>query len=54
MGLIQNLKDALRSRSRNDIELDYLNGSTSPVDLELRQREIDRGKFCRRSTQFGY
>jgi hypothetical protein len=53
MGLIQNLKDALRGRSRAEIELDYLKGSTSPVDLELRQREIDRGKF-RRSTQFGY
>jgi hypothetical protein len=54
MGLIQNLKDALRSRSRNEVELDYLNGSTSPVDLELRQREIDRGKFRQRSTRFGY
>ncbi len=54
MGLMQNLKDALRSRSRAEIELDYLNGSTSTVDLELRQREIDRGKFRRRSTPFGY
>lgn len=36
MGLMQNLKDALRSRSRTEVELDYLNGSTSPVDLELR------------------
>jgi hypothetical protein len=54
MGLIQNLKDALRSRSRAELELDYLNGATSPVDLEIRQREIDRGKFRRRSTEFGY
>jgi hypothetical protein len=54
MGLIQNLKDALRSRSRNEVELDYLNGATSTVDLELRQREIDRGKFRRGSTRFGY
>ena len=54
MGLIQNLKDALRSRSRVEVELDYLNASTSRVDLEMRQREIDRGKFRRRSTQFGY
>jgi hypothetical protein len=54
MGLIQNLKDALRSRARAEVELDYLNGSTSPVDLELRQREIDRGKFRQRSTRFGY
>jgi hypothetical protein len=53
MGLIQNLKDALRSRSRAESELDYLNASTSRVDLEMRQREIDRGKF-RRSTLSGY
>ena len=37
-----NLKLALRTRSRGDAELDYLNQSTSPVDLEMRQREIDR------------
>ena len=54
MGLIQNLKTALRGRSREELELDYLNGATSVVDLEIRQREIDRGKFRRRSTQFGY
>ncbi|MEO7223407.1 MAG: DUF3563 domain-containing protein [Devosia sp.] len=53
MGLIQNLKSALRSRSRAEIELDYLNDSASRVDLEMRQREIDRGKF-RRSTQLGW
>ena len=53
MGLIQNLKDALRGRSRAELELDYLNTATSPVDLEVRQREIDRGKF-RRSTRLSY
>lgn len=53
MGLMQNLKNALRSRSRAEVELDYLNASTSRVDLEMRQREIDRGKF-RRSTSVGY
>ena len=51
MGLIQNLKAALR-RTPHDPALAYLNESTSPVDLEMRQREIDRGKF-RRSTRFG-
>jgi hypothetical protein len=50
MGLIQNLKKALRPRSATEIELDYLNGATSPVDLEMRMRELDRGKF-RRSTR---
>ncbi len=49
MGLIQNLKSALRGRSRAEIELAYLNDATSRVDLEMRQRELDRGKL-RRST----
>jgi hypothetical protein len=49
MGLIENLKHALRGRSRAELELDYLNTATSRLDLEMRQREIDRGKF-RRST----
>ncbi len=52
MGLIQNLKRALRPRSAAEIELDYLNGATSPVDLEMRMRELDRGRF-RRSTRLG-
>ena len=45
MGLMSNLKTAFQRLSRQDAELDYLNQSTSPVDLELRQREIDRGRF---------
>jgi hypothetical protein len=55
MGLFDTLKSALRTRQRADIELDYLNQSTSPVDLEMRQREIDRGRFRnaqRRSSSF--
>ena len=47
MGLFQNLRKALRPRNPVDFELDYLNGATSPVDLEMRMREIDRGKFRR-------
>lgn len=45
MGLMNNLRAALRRPSRQDAEFDYLNQSTSPVDLEMRQREIDRGRF---------
>jgi len=45
MGLMTNLKSALRIRSREELELEYLNQSTSAVDLELRQREVDRGRF---------
>ncbi|MEO6012343.1 MAG: DUF3563 domain-containing protein [Devosia sp.] len=45
MGLIQTLKSALRQRAAFDPELAYLNEATSRVDLELRQREVDRGRF---------
>lgn len=45
MGLIKNLKNALRPRSAAELELEYLKGATSNVDLELRMREVDRGKF---------
>ena len=45
MGLIDTIASRFRSRSRTDLELDYLNEATSVIDLELRQREIDRGRF---------
>ena len=43
MGLISNLKSVLRSQSRAQLEEAYLAQSTSQIDLEMRQREIDRG-----------
>jgi len=45
MGLISNLKSALRGASRDEVEAAYLEQSSSRIDLELRQREIDRGRF---------
>jgi hypothetical protein len=45
MGLISNLRSALKVRSRAEQERDYLDQSTSVIDLEMRQREIDRGRF---------
>ena len=51
MGLIQNLRTRLRVTTQAEAELNYLNGSTSPVDLELRQREIDRGRFRRQGAR---
>jgi hypothetical protein len=33
-----------RMMSQEERELAYLNGATSMVDLELRQRELDRAK----------
>ena len=53
MGLMSNLKSALLGPSRAEVELDYLNQSVSRVDLEMRQREVDRGRFrntARRSS----
>jgi len=45
MGLISSLRSALRGPSRGEVELDYLNQAQSRIDLEMRQREIDRGRF---------
>ena len=45
MGLISSLKSVLTGPSRAEVELDYLNQSVSRVDLEMRQREVDRGRF---------
>jgi hypothetical protein len=45
MGLMNSLKTAFGRRSRTDAELDYLNDAMSRTDLEMRQREIDRGRF---------
>jgi hypothetical protein len=36
-----------RIKSQEERELAYLNGATSMVDLELRQRELDRAKHRR-------
>ena len=47
MGLIQNLRSRLRLPTRAEVELSYLNGSTSQHDLEMRMREVDRGRFRR-------
>ena len=48
MGILDTVKDAFSGRNRRDPELAYLEEATSLVDLELRHREIDRGKFRRR------
>jgi len=38
---------ALRAPSVEDRELSYLNGSVDRIDLEYRQRQVDRGLFRR-------
>jgi hypothetical protein len=44
---IRKLARALRVPSAAEREMSYLNGARDLVDLEYRQREIDRGIFRR-------
>ncbi|MCJ7994913.1 DUF3563 family protein [Rhizobium cremeum] len=44
---IRKLAKALRVPSVADREMAYLNGARDMVDLEFRQRQIDRGMFRR-------
>jgi hypothetical protein len=48
-GPIKQLRKAYQTFAAYDPELAYLNGARDRVDLERRQREIDAGKFRRRS-----
>ncbi|WP_156418450.1 DUF3563 family protein [Aureimonas sp. D3] len=47
MKLTARLREALRPTRQSDREAAYLNEATSLVDLEGRQREIDRGRYGR-------
>ena len=47
MNSLQRLAKSFRPRSASEIEYDYLCGAQSREDLEMRQREIDRGRFRR-------
>ncbi|WP_156386616.1 DUF3563 domain-containing protein [Aureimonas sp. Leaf454] len=49
MNLIQKLRSALGEDRATRMELDYLNEAVSIVDLESRQRQIDRGRFRKRA-----
>lgn len=42
---IARITNAFAGPIRQKVENEYLSGSVSLVDLELRQREIDRGRF---------
>lgn len=44
---IRKIARAVRGKTVQEREFDYLNASMSQVDLEYRQREIDRGMFRR-------
>ncbi len=47
MKLFDRVRAATKTVTAAQLELDYLNASTSTIDLEMRQREIDRGRFRR-------
>ena len=47
-GYVSKIASKLRGPSIQDREMTYLNGSTDRVDLEYRQRQIDRGLFRNR------
>ncbi len=53
MGIISRTRDAIERVRNFDPEQAYLEESTSLVDLERRQKEIDRGRF-RRQRNFLY
>ena len=42
---VRKLARAFRGKSIEEREMAYLNGSLDRVDLEHRQRQIDRGMF---------
>jgi hypothetical protein len=42
---LKNFTRALRVPTAAERELAYLNGSVDRIDLEYRQRQIDRGLF---------
>ncbi len=42
---LKKITNALRVPSVADREMNYLNGSLDRIDLEYRQRQIDRGLF---------
>lgn len=45
MGIISDFKRAFGRRRAPNPEQRYLEEATSAVDLEMRHREIDRGRF---------
>lgn len=44
-GYVSKIASKLRGPSTEEREMAYLNASTDRVDLEYRQRQIDRGMF---------
>lgn len=52
MGIISRVRGAVDRYRHFDPERAYLEQATSLVDLEMRQREVDRGKFRKRTWPY--
>ncbi len=50
MGIFADLRKALAPRRRPDAAEAYLAEATSFADLEMRHRELDRGRFRARKS----
>ena len=51
-GYVSKIASKLRAPSTEEREIDYLNQSVDRVDLEYRQRQVDRGMFRQRGNGF--
>jgi hypothetical protein len=51
-GYVSKITQKLRAPTTAEREMDYLNQSVDRVDLEYRQRQIDRGMFRNRGINF--
>jgi hypothetical protein len=51
MSIFGDLKAALQRHRAYDPARAYLEEATSQVDLEMRQREVDRGRFKQRTVR---
>lgn len=51
-GYVSKIAKSLRGPSIEDRELAYLNQSVDRIDLEYRQRQIERGLFRSRPASF--
>ncbi len=52
MGIISRVRSAVDRYRNFDPERAYLEQATSMIDLEMRQREVDKGKFRRRNWPY--
>jgi hypothetical protein len=52
MGIMTQLRGAIRRSAQKTPEQAYLDAATSQVDLEMRQREIDRHRFAARHPYY--